>query len=723
MHERFKQAVLGFVVIGAVALTSLFKLGFPLRFFLLFGALFHAWMLGKRLFPRAYGVTQALLGGSCFLALAALGQTLWFYAGFSLNALSDVWILLFAMLICHVVNVLSSSNDGVQSSQLPTQSTTTDQRIALLLIGVVTFGALSYVLNGAWHAATADAIRTVWPRLPSGTLLAIALLWITIPVSAWFVGSRVWTSVHAGCAIFATTAIAPLVYTIGFGFDGFLHLAGEQQLLATGTLSPKPLYYIGQYVLTTFLSRVADFPIESIDRWLVPVAAAILLPCTLSLVAMRARARKEERALLPFGLFLLPLAPFVATTPQSFAYVLGIGAVTLALASSENVRWPAPLLLGAWAAAAHPLAGIPLVLLTLALLCARTAAATWLRCSCRALSWSFIFGAALSLPFLFYLLSLKSGTPIQWNLASLGSWESWRSFFASFTPWIGNTYVIWPAWASLILQAIPLLALAGAIGTLSITSHEQRRTYILLVAAGILLFLAGMILKTAGTFAFLIDYERGNYAERVVLLATFCLVVAALPAVAWITERTRARPSVFSLFLLVACGSIAAAQSSNALPRHDALVTGRGWSVGFADLAAVVAIDRDAEKQPYTVLANQSVSAAAISQFGFKRYNGDIFYYPLPTGGPLYQTYLRMTNAEPSRDTAMDAAKLGGSQLVYVVLNDYWWKAEHVGRSLSAIADQEWMFGETDAGVGKSVRVYKFELNSSSNRSTQTSGS
>ena len=45
---------------------------------------------------------------------------------------------------------------------------------------------------------------------------------------------------------------------------------------------------------------------------------------------------------------------------------------------------------------------------------------------------------------------------------------------------------------------------------------------------------------------------------------------------------------------------------------------------------------------PYIVLANQSVSAAALLRFGFHTYYGAQFYYAIPTGAPLYQSYLDM---------------------------------------------------------------------------------
>lgn len=235
--------------------------------------------------------------------------------------------------------------------------------------------------------------------------------------------------------------------------------------------------------------------------------------------------------------------------------------------------------------------------------------------------------------------------------------------------------------------------------------------------------MTGAALKTVGDFAFLIDYERGNYADRLSLIALLCLIPTALPFIARLIDNARRSNPLIGAAFVTACLMLAAAVSYDALPRNDALITGHGWSVGKSDIEAVRAIERDSKDRAYTVLANQSVSAAAVSQLGFKRYNDQVFFYPIPTGGVLYDAFLRMTYSEPSRDTAKDAAQLGASDVVYVVLNDYWWNAANLAESLSAIADTEWSFGDAEKGIGRSVKVYKFDFKTPSKRSTATSGS
>lgn len=716
MDEKLKDSISGAALIALFVAASFLKGSFSVfgSFVALFAVLFHSFLLGKRLLPRAGGISGTMLGVVLFAAFTSIGQTIWFYLGRPLGNASDLWIMAVSMAACHLLTF--AVKEPPEEPEIH-EAWSMKRGAFGAILALITVSGFAYVALGAFHAATADSIRAPWPLLPIGTLAAVAVAWVGVLLTTWLVRSPALAAMQSSLAIAATTCIAPLVYKLGFGFDGFLHVAGEKQILATGTLNPKPLYYIGQYVFTTFLSRTASLPIEQVDRWLVPVAAAILIPLAMYLTSTKGDREGSPLRPTPYVLFLIPLSPFIATTPQSFAYLLGLAAVVLAR-GKDDVHPLAPILLAAWSIAVHPLAGVPFLFIAIALIAARERGAAR-----SVFAWLSVLASAAAVPLLFYVLSANGGTQINWNLASIFTADPWRELLRSVTPWIGNRHVLWPAWSSLVLVALPILGMIGAIGTIVL---EQRRPtpYALLLGSGVLLLLSSAVLKSAGDFAFLIDYERGNYAERLVMLATFLLILAALPSASWLLDRARSRPPFFSFALILACLTIAAAQSYDALPRHDALVTGRGWSVGARDIEAAREIDRDAGTRSYTVLANQSVSAAAVSQFGFKRYNGDVFYYPIPTGGPLYQTYLDLTYKEPSRDTVADAGKLGGTDLVYVVVNDYWWKADQLAESLSRIANQNWDFGEWNSqNPGRGVKVYKFDLKTPIKRSTQTSGS
>ena len=715
MSETLKNAIAGLTLIGFFVVSHFLKLNVQvlIRFVWLFAILFHAWILGRRFLPTSNDTVQTVYGGTLFFAILALLQTVWFYTGTGMDSISDFCTVLLAMLAVQICNLLTHEPD--EPPQITVKETWTwKHTVSFLLSVAITMSAFLFVLHGAWSAQTTNALRTPWPLLPHGTLLAIALLWLCIPVTGWLTESAWWTACQAAFALFTTTAIAPLLYTLGFGFDGFLHVAGESQILTSGTLNPKPFYYIGQYVFTTWLSRGLALPVESIDRWLVPVACALLIPFSLFFSAKR--ESNLRRSLWSFGLLLLPLEAFIATTPQSFAYVLGVAALLLSLATAEDVHDFAPLLFAAWSVVVHPLAGVPFFFLCLALLIVRRTKATVHFPYKKVFAWTCALLAPFSVPALFILLSAFGHTPIAWNFQSIVSWTPWQSLLSSLVPWLGNAYTLWPAWTSFVAKSLPFVVLCGAITSCVVSPKEQRTSYILLSVSSILFLVAGAILRAAGDFSFLIAYERGNYADRLTVIATLCLVVASLPAMARLLEVARRRASLLAVFLLVALGAFAAAQTYNALPRNDALVTGHGWSVGVSDIQAVQAIDADANSQPYTVLADQSVSAAAISQLGFKRYNGDVFYYPIPTGGPLYNVFLDMTYKQATRDTAAQAASLGGSKLVYVVVNDYWWNANNLDQTLAGIADKQWSFGPAGGALGTSASVYKFDFSSSTSR-------
>jgi hypothetical protein len=123
-------------------------------------------------------------------------------------------------------------------------------------------------------------------------------------------------------------------------------------------------------------------------------------------------------------------------------------------------------------------------------------------------------------------------------------------------------------------------------------------------------------------------------------------------------------------------------------PRFDHYTHSHGYATSEADILAVQWIDRDAHNQDFIVLANQQVSAASLREFGFKKYYSSMFYYPVPTGGPLYQKYLEMIS-KPNIEIIQNTRKLTGVQTIYFVLNDYWWAADKLRPELGSIADQE----------------------------------
>jgi len=643
------------------------------------------------------------------LALQSILQTLWYYTGGRLGFTSGLVALALASIatLSHLYFYTGRteqdflrrqvSENITRGAPLPDRGANksrvlSPQKVLLCAAApLLTF----FILFHTWSHATTDAIRTPWPLMPHGTLFAIGL----IAVLAILLASRDRFSpliaLISSLAILSVTLIAPLLYKLGFGFDGFLHRASEQILLTTGTLNPHPPYYIGQYVFVTWLTRLASYILPSIDIFLVPISIALL-----PLIAWLTFPTKSRAGMIAFLPLLLPLAPFIATTPQSFAYILGMIALFLAFASlDDQPTFPAALALSAWALVTHPLAGLPFFFATLGLS---------KKFFSSKIKWLLALLAVVSAPLALIVAGFGNATPIHWSFSTvIACLLHLRSLPQLLRP-PASTFVLWVDWTLVAQYLSPIVLIVGALlGLTRDSSSRARFAFLTVIAAG--LATAGLLLKLTGDFSFLIDYERGNYAERFFILAQLFLLIPALAGYALWWETRRTRSTFLKIALLIFLIGWQAAHAYLALPRHDAAIIGHGWSVGQADQKAVRWIDQDAHGEPYTVLANQSVSAAAIEAFGFKRYtSNNIFYYPIPTGGPLYQLYLNVTN-EPATSTIAQAAALGQSHLVYVVLNDYWWNAERVAEQLSTIADQ------TSLIENGKVRIYKFDVSKDKN--------
>ena len=108
-------------------------------------------------------------------------------------------------------------------------------------------------------------------------------------------------------------------------------------------------------------------------------------------------------------------------------------------------------------------------------------------------------------------------------------------------------------------------------------------------------------------------------------------------------------------------------------PRFDYYSQNKGFNTSTYDLAAVDWIRHAAGTKPYIVLANQSVSAAAIQTLGFEPSYQGHYLYPIPTGDPLYQSYLdAVYNHKATASILQDVKALTGVSTVYLVVNDYW---------------------------------------------------
>ncbi len=658
------------------------------------------------------------------------------------------WLGLFLILIFSVLVAILLPLKSPESSQ-PKLSFGRKPEITLSAIIIL---ALTAWWTVVFPISITTAVRSPWGIVPVFSLaaLAIAIFSLIVLTSSSRVTRREAPAGRAACehlagsavagpgrrddiittalfiiTLFSAISMAAVIYPIGFGFDPFLHRATVEHIATFGTITPKPLYYIGQYALELTLHLIGGLQLILVDRFLLPLLAAILLTGS-TLLGLASYTKIKSNFVLA-GLLLFPLSTLISTTPQGLAYVFCASAIMLSFTSSLI---PAGLLALA-AAITHPIAGIPAVIFGFtSYLLRRATNRTYQKII---LACAFIL-STLAIPTLFALQAAKSGLALSLNLANLFDLSRWHSL--GLTSFFSNHFNTWYDALYLVIDNLFLITIIFALigffyhltsksftlgdagqvpcaarnavsteeGGQAAGPNELRHpNLLLLLLTSSAMFLSFVVLSLLFNFDFLISYERSDYALRCLTLAHIFLIPLAALGLVTINNFLQKKPLALRLTFFVLLTVIAIGNIYGAYPRHDNYATSAGFNTSQADVDAVQKIDTLADGQDYIVLANQATSAAAISLYGFKKYyHDDIFYYPIPTGGPLYQKYLTMVNNTPSLDTIHEAMDLAGVNLAYFAISDYWWDAKNI-ISQSKLLTNSW-FTTPDG----SVTVFEF---------------
>lgn len=570
------------------------------------------------------------------------------------------------------------------------------------ILGAVS--ALVLALAAWWSAilslSITEPVRTPWELLDPVAILAVGTA-IGILAAVFAGATHRKLAVALTCAtFFSMTALAVVAYPIGFGFDPFIHRTTVAYIAEFGTITPKPLYYIGQYALELISVHAFALPLQLTDRLLVPLLASILIPLSAAIGFLNILKTKALPALL--SVFLLPLSAFIATTPQSLAYIFTIALLFLSLPRLLHQKTAPPLLVlfivASAAVITHPLAGIPA-----AIYFALVSVAGFTNVNSKVR----VFGVAalsvvgaISLPAVFVVQAQQSGLDINLALNQIINLEKLGlSGFLSnrFSSTFDGLYLV-------IENLLWILFALALVGAWFIKKHKANPYLQLPLIAAILWIINYWLLSTTLEFRFLIEYERQNYALRLLTLTAIFLIPHVGIAISGITDFLKSRPRALLAGWLVLITLLATANVYGAYPRHDNYAKSAGFNVSETDFDAVYAIEADAETDEFVVLANQAVSAAALEAFGFKKYyNDDIFYYPIPTGGELYQIYLEMADEAPTRERSIQAMDLAGVDTAYFAVNDYWWRSDVIIERAKQEADEWFSVGEG------AVTVFKFE--------------
>lgn len=470
-------------------------------------------------------------------------------------------------------------------------------------------------------------------------------------------------------------SIVLIIYKVGYGYDPFIHQAAVKAIKELGRIYPTTFYYLGQYSLVTISQTIFGGSIAFWDKILVP----LLAPCVLITSFLRLKNNQTIKNYTSVVLLLLfPISIFILTTPQNLAYIFLLALILWSINLKDSRELIIIWLLALASFITQPIAGIPAFLLATSL----TVNFNQQKLFKKGLNTLLLFTYLLILPLAFYVLSqtdTSTAVHLQWpDLKNLFSFAILKNPVKE--NWWLNLIYFFQASRGLIFVCV-------VISGFCIAFYQKLNSYVRHYGLPMIALIFSAIISASVNFHFLIDYERSDYPERILFVASLFSLPFIILAFENFTEKLSKKTTYFQISWVIGIAALVTTSLYLSYPRFDHYYNSHGYATSLADISAVHWIADKAGTQDYIVLANQQVSAAALREFGFKKYYNNFFYYPIPTGGPLYQYYLKMVE-KPQRSTVEEAMKLAGVKKAYFVLNDYWWAADKLGPEAAAIADQ-----------------------------------
>lgn len=510
---------------------------------------------------------------------------------------------------------------------------------------------------------------------------------------------------------FLSLAVAVIVYKVGYGFDPFIHQAAMEIINQQGVIFPKTPYYLGEYGLIVIIHKFLGISIYAINKFLVPLAAAWLLPQAIYrlFTTLGIEGKKDDSVNFLGTFFALCLSwpLFIVSTPQNFSYIFVVLAITSGLTRKYKTE---TLIFSLAAAAIHPLSGIP-VLIWSAWLIFKTYFQKLKVKSQKIISALILSGGAILLPLALFITSGGKAINLKFNLTVIG--DALRDIFklagVGQENWLLNLVYFISYNYKLFLV---VLIVAGLI------IFKQKKDLLLLenkkhIFRGLLSINASLIvafiLSSQIFFGEVIAYEQDGYSRRIItIIALFFLPFIAL-TINWLITKINAQTEIPFKFIWLIIGTAFISTSLYiAYPRFDKYFNSRGYSTSVFDLEAVQKIASET-KNDYIVLANQQVSAGALRLLGFNHYfkssqGEEIYFYPIPTGGTLYQYFLEMVYKNPDRKTMLEAMDVAGTDEAYLVINKYWNESGKIIGAAKLTADSWGVIGNNEIFIFKYSR-------------------
>jgi hypothetical protein len=597
---------------------------------------------------------NALILTISFISLVVNIGSLFYYL-YRFNSLSFVLMLFLSLLslffFFYFIIYTKDQQEGGKEKFKPIS-------ILVLLLSV----ALFFIL---FNSSSSLAISSPWHFLPPYFfILLFALILLLI-----YLRTRLVVLLYL---IFFSVSF--FVYQIAFGYDQLLHQRSMYEILKFGAISPKTFYYVGQYSLEFFFNKLLPFSLENVSRALAPLLSAILIP--LSFLFNFKKGEKNINLILLLFL-LLPFSIFTYTVPQNLAFLF----LTLIIIFSSNnsflkEKYSFPFLFSLSLSAffIHPISGVSALIFVFILLFKKFKKKLLIILSYLAQIFVlpillFFVGGSLSLPNInFDFLQPKI----------LGQENVYLNFVYFF--FYNRLYIF------IFLIIISLY--------LFIKKKGIKNVFVLNFFA---LFFS-YIISLFVSFPFLSDIDKSSYSNRLLISSLLFLIPVFFNFFSELVAVVLRQKKQFRFYVGIFFALFLLASFYLNYPRKDNYFNSRGYSVSSSDFTAVKSIEENKVNDNYIVLANQQVGAAAIKEFGFKRYYDGWLYYSVQTGGLFYDYYLKMLD-NPDRELIMELLSQTGADNAYVVVNDYWWAYERIVNEMKVEADSYYQAGDDKVSV------------------------
>ena len=567
---------------------------------------------------------------------------------------------------CHP-ELVSGSNDKISKMPKQVRHDKRKKTKFLFFLDGIYFGLIISLFYILFINKTTNAIVSPWQVVPSHFFI-IYFLSTCILLYKIFIYTEKFNLFLITLHTLLSSSIALIIYQIGYGFDPFIHRATEKIILNSGYILPKNPYYVGQYSLIVILTKIFNINLNIIDKILVPVLSSIIIPTLtyFSLVKINLEKKISQITSLIFPFFILFTIFF--TVPQNLANIFLIIFIFLVLIYLKNninniIKLNHLWLLAIAITCIHPLAGIP-ALMTVWLLSIKNPVNPVKNMghrTCKKIKILSILIFAISVPVIFYFLSfILPDFNISLDLSNLKT-RLISDFSLNYLPFHSFLHSIY-----FLKILFPVLIITLTLLSFRQSYKKQKHLKLFLIIALILLF--NSLLLSLFSFHSIIYYEQNIFPIRLIHFAYFFILAFILSNL----SRVPCKFTKYNFLVITSIAFIATNFLYLSYPTYDIIEKNKGYSVSQSDIEAVRKIQEISDTDNFVVLSNQSTSAAALQEFGFKKYYNNNFYYPIPTSSPLYKIYLDITYNSTKPEYLAQIKNITGADEVFLVFNDYW---------------------------------------------------